>query len=297
MKARLLGFSVVFVFATLFSSVRANAWMYMDAIGNVVVGWGPCVWWVGHNWDVNEDGSHGTAYLECIKGPCGSGQINWNVVNNPPDPNHPTSISNYSFSGDFTNAQSFEAEVFNDFMNRGVYSCSWSIDNYSITPSANGTTYTAHLDGSLNSTSCISGYVTWQEIANPPDPNNVNNISNYTFSGDFTDIDDLEFGVFYDLMVSQGAKSNNGHQTVNSNAGAHWDIYPNPGYNIIKLYAADAAIGDNYQVTNLLGQVILRGTIIDRYNDLDIRSLSGGVYLLNVLSANDKIQVLKFIKQ
>lgn len=144
---------------------------------------------------------------------------------------------------------------------------------------------------------CTSGIIRWSllEIPVSTDPNDINN---YTFSGDFTAYVDFEAEVFNDIMVTGTASKGISQSSINNdNPAGKWSLYPNPAGSTINLSTNQNAEGDNYQVTNLTGQIVGSSVISGPYNSINISSLPVGMYLLNVYSGNNKIQTIKFSKQ
>ncbi|MCK9163053.1 MAG: M14 family zinc carboxypeptidase [Bacteroidales bacterium] len=72
-----------------------------------------------------------------------------------------------------------------------------------------------------------------------------------------------------------------------------FNIYPNPGKEIIKLSFVKSSGGKTtYFIKNSLGIEIIRGSIIDKTTNIDISNLNRGVYFISVGT-----RVIKFIKE
>lgn len=68
------------------------------------------------------------------------------------------------------------------------------------------------------------------------------------------------------------------------------EIYPNPSSDIIKITGLTKKL--NFKIYNILGTVILEGTIVNNAN-IDIRNLLNGLYFINF---NNK-KIVKFTKK
>ncbi len=60
------------------------------------------------------------------------------------------------------------------------------------------------------------------------------------------------------------------------------DIYPNPTTNKVNINCEKDFIGEKYYVSNVLGQVIMTGIIINEFSEIDISNLTSGSYFLSI---------------
>ncbi|XLS29390.1 M4 family metallopeptidase [Flavobacteriaceae bacterium M23B6Z8] len=87
-----------------------------------------------------------------------------------------------------------------------------------------------------------------------------------------------------------------GVQTFAGNSDLEIDgfiVYPNPVVNTLLLQRTDDSEA-SYSITNLIGQTILQGTLLN--NQINVSSLAKGVYLISV-SDEEETTIKKFIKQ
>ena len=61
-----------------------------------------------------------------------------------------------------------------------------------------------------------------------------------------------------------------------------FSVYPNPSINIITVRASDKMTGRQYYMTNLIGNLVLNGRIINETEQVDISQLPKGIYLIRV---------------
>ncbi|WP_236943245.1 T9SS type A sorting domain-containing protein [Hymenobacter sp. PAMC 26628] len=64
-------------------------------------------------------------------------------------------------------------------------------------------------------------------------------------------------------------------------------VFPNPAYDQLNFYAM---AGDTYRVLNVLGRPVLTGTAVASLNTLSLNSLSPGIYHLEVVGAQGRVQ-------
>lgn len=72
-------------------------------------------------------------------------------------------------------------------------------------------------------------------------------------------------------------------------------IYPNPSKGLINIESDE--ILKNYELVNLLGQVLLSGVLQPSQNSISIESLSAGTYILNINTVDGKALSEKIIKE
>ncbi len=70
-------------------------------------------------------------------------------------------------------------------------------------------------------------------------------------------------------------------------------IYPNPVNNVLFVKTTQPG---NYQIINLLGEILKSGELNNNLNRLDVNNLPSGIYFINVANGND-VQKVKFVKE
>src|SRR5690606_34408952 len=61
-----------------------------------------------------------------------------------------------------------------------------------------------------------------------------------------------------------------------------WQLFPNPASDQVTLVLPEAALGADYQLTDLARRLITSGRISDTRTVLDVRSLASGAYHLRI---------------
>lgn len=72
-------------------------------------------------------------------------------------------------------------------------------------------------------------------------------------------------------------------------------VYPNPANDIITLQVDNVHIGKVYAISNMAGQIILKGKITEQHQTIDINQLKAGMYLVQVINAGNK--AIKLVKE
>jgi hypothetical protein len=70
-------------------------------------------------------------------------------------------------------------------------------------------------------------------------------------------------------------------------------VYPNPAMDVLRIKCSTEGIGKTYEIVNVLGELVLKGTIVNHLNDLYIKNISNGIYFLRVEGTTT---CLKFVK-
>ena len=70
-------------------------------------------------------------------------------------------------------------------------------------------------------------------------------------------------------------------------------VYPNPANNIlfVQTLRATSLPKETYRITNLMGQTVLRGSIISEKQQINIESLPAGMYFITFAGATQKFVV------
>jgi hypothetical protein len=92
-------------------------------------------------------------------------------------------------------------------------------------------------------------------------------------------------GVEYDVSIKENEKET--YQI---------SIYPNPFEDKIFIDVINKN-GLHYSITNLLGDEVLSGRLVQLENEISANELKPGVYLVSILNNNQKVLVRKIIKQ
>ena len=114
--------------------------------------------------------------------------------------------------------------------------------------------------------------------------------------------------IYIDQVTIKGIIGNGGQSTNTINAVANYStfnsdsnsgvsnklLYPNPANDVLNINPNFGALETNFRITNLLGQVITTGRIMN--NSINISNLKNGVYLLE-LTDEEETFTTKFIKQ
>ena len=70
-------------------------------------------------------------------------------------------------------------------------------------------------------------------------------------------------------------------------------IYPNPTHGIITVESqSNASLQHEYHITNVLGQTVQLGKIVDDYQQIDVHNLTKGIYYITVGEQTQKIILL-----
>ena len=72
-------------------------------------------------------------------------------------------------------------------------------------------------------------------------------------------------------------------------------VYPNPANGIVNIQTREQL--SSYEVVNMLGQVLLKGSFVQGQNQIVIESLSAGTYIINVKTAGNTTISRKIIKE
>jgi len=77
----------------------------------------------------------------------------------------------------------------------------------------------------------------------------------------------------------------------------HFSLYPNPGNNFVRLLGAENEVGLQINVSDLLGQELIRLSPGEANQDIDISFLASGIYFLNIYDSHQAFAgSLKFVK-
>lgn len=90
-----------------------------------------------------------------------------------------------------------------------------------------------------------------------------------------------------------GSKINTQKNIQNSSV----TIWPNPATEEINFALAINEKDVNYEIKNLLGQTIIKGSILNEQQKINIQQLPSGAYQLHIFSKNNIIEVQKFVKK
>ena len=73
-------------------------------------------------------------------------------------------------------------------------------------------------------------------------------------------------------------------------------LYPNPAKEILRVQLVEAK-SQNYQISDMQGKVVLSGVLNENLQEIDLKTLSKGTYLLRVWGSNqEQSEIEKFIK-
>ncbi|WP_081659154.1 T9SS type A sorting domain-containing protein [Pedobacter glucosidilyticus] len=73
-------------------------------------------------------------------------------------------------------------------------------------------------------------------------------------------------------------------------------IYPNPAQNTLTLSTPLSLKGASYTVYNMVGQDFIKGKA-DELTSIDVSTLMPGIYFIKVISLQNEVQSIKFVKQ
>lgn len=83
---------------------------------------------------------------------------------------------------------------------------------------------------------------------------------------------------------------NEWHSVDETIAGNGFEIYPNPSYNV--LFVLSENINSEYRITNILGETVASGKIASETQQINVSSLSEGMYFITIDNA-----IMKFMKK
>lgn len=107
-----------------------------------------------------------------------------------------------------------------------------------------------------------------------------------------TSCETFSYGEVEDYTVIISNSANNGITADPENVQATLTLYPNPAKYSLNISLEDA-IGKEYAIYNVMGQVVMKGIFVQR---IDVSSLQSGVYMLEVTTDTDKI-IKRFVKE
>ncbi|MCS7017913.1 MAG: M43 family zinc metalloprotease [Cytophagales bacterium] len=87
-----------------------------------------------------------------------------------------------------------------------------------------------------------------------------------------------------ELPNSTVGKGNIQHFLQSINLAAKVRILPNPFTDVIRLESPHPLLGCNYEICNLLGQVITAGELASPQNEIYLRQVAAGVYILRLIT-------------
>ncbi|AXG74231.1 T9SS C-terminal target domain-containing protein [Flavobacterium arcticum] len=102
--------------------------------------------------------------------------------------------------------------------------------------------------------------------------------------GSFDETESVTFSLDPNLAVTQPIFKNT------------FKVYPNPSSGIFNILVEDTSV-INYQLYNMLGQVVAGGTFATGESKLDIASAADGIYMLQVTDATGKAANFKLVKE
>ncbi len=70
-------------------------------------------------------------------------------------------------------------------------------------------------------------------------------------------------------------------------------IYPNPVKNILTLEVDPSYLGINYRIVDVLGREVIKGTINEQINQINLQDLVPGIYILFGEKENIKYKIIK----
>ncbi|MCX6350998.1 MAG: T9SS type A sorting domain-containing protein, partial [Bacteroidetes bacterium] len=82
-------------------------------------------------------------------------------------------------------------------------------------------------------------------------------------------------------------------ENINTHAG--YAIYPNPAHDFISINTKDIAPNTPYQIMDVMGKIVAKGTLGATTNIIDIAALNSGVYFITINGG--LVQPVKFIKE
>lgn len=80
------------------------------------------------------------------------------------------------------------------------------------------------------------------------------------------------------------------HNVV-ENGGNNLNVYPNPANNVL-IIETQGIVSATYRITNVMGQILLQGIIVDETQQIDITKLTAGMYFITVDN-----KTVKFVKR
>ena len=102
--------------------------------------------------------------------------------------------------------------------------------------------------------------------------------------------------LYYKITTDPLAFKHTNASVVNANKNGTWIAGPNPAYNSIMLNNQGNAAGDKYRVMDMTGRIIDEKDI-NKTNAIDVSRLTPGMYTIQVLNKNTKVQTIKFVKE
>lgn len=77
----------------------------------------------------------------------------------------------------------------------------------------------------------------------------------------------------------------------------HWNLSPNPATDMLTLTVDASVQGLNYTITDITGRQLQQATLSSSREDINIRSLAPGMYVLNVFTSGNDVKRMKFVKE
>ena len=75
-------------------------------------------------------------------------------------------------------------------------------------------------------------------------------------------------------------------------------IYPNPASDVLSLQMADPDTKYSYSIRSILGQTLIKNSVLESHQTINVSSLIGGLYLITIVDMSDnREKTFKFIKR
>ncbi|MFT6747538.1 MAG: hypothetical protein ACJAZ2_001891 [Glaciecola sp.] len=125
------------------------------------------------------------------------------------------------------------------------------------------------------------------------DLTSLGNVDSLTFSLNSTDIGDWGMNTpAYFCM--DNLKTAGTPLFVSKKSSSVIEVYPNPTYGVLNVNGV--LVGDNVQIIDVMGKVVMGTTGTSNLSTFDVGNLESGIYILNVWS-HDELTQKKFIKK
>jgi hypothetical protein len=101
----------------------------------------------------------------------------------------------------------------------------------------------------------------------------------------------------YTLRVQLGTATREADVITSASNKQTVELFPNPARTQVNLYVSGYEGRTQVQVFDLFGKQVMQQVVTDGQNDLDIKALPQGIYMMKVLNNNSEVKVMKFVKE
>ena len=83
----------------------------------------------------------------------------------------------------------------------------------------------------------------------------------------------------------------------NTETTSEWQLWPNPGSEQVNVAIPTDARPATYQITNITGREIVKGSIVSGEQSIPIKRFAPGMYILHFYDESNEIKTMKFVKE